>query len=102
MNSDPRRVNTGTVTTTRAAAPPMTDHFHRSDQRTTGAYIFVRKRLIGCDSSERMRPTSTALAARQSHAGRNSKRRTRVKSIRSAGTSVITRPAATSIVSVLV
>ena len=57
---------------------------------------------MGCDSSERMRPTSTAFTARQSHAGRNSKRRTRVKSTRSAGSSVITRAAATSIASVLV
>jgi hypothetical protein len=49
-----------------------------------------------------MRPTTTALMARQSHAGRNSKRRTRVKRTRSAGSSVITRIAATSMVSVLV
>ena len=102
MNSDPRCVNTGTVTTTSATAPPITDHFHRSDQRTTGSYSRMRKRLSGCDSSDRIRPTITALAIRQSHAGRNSKRRTRVKSTRSAGSSVITRTAATSIVSVLV
>ena len=36
MNSNPRCVNTGTVTATSAAAPPITDHFHRNDQRTTG------------------------------------------------------------------
>jgi hypothetical protein len=102
MNSDPRCVNTGTVTATSATAPPITDHFHRSDQRTTGSYIRMRTRLRKCDSSDRMRPTNTALAIRQSQAGRNSKRRTRVKSTRSAGSSVITRAAATSIVSVLV
>jgi hypothetical protein len=33
------------------AAAAITAHFHRSDQRTTGPYIFVRKRLIGWDSS---------------------------------------------------
>jgi hypothetical protein len=39
MNSDPRRVNTGTVTTVSAAAAPITDHFHLSDQRTTGSAV---------------------------------------------------------------
>jgi hypothetical protein len=95
-------MKTGTVTTTSAAAPPITDHFHRSDQRTTGSYMRMRKRLMTCESSDRIRPTITALVTRQSHVGRKSKRRTRVKSTRNTGSSVTTRPAATSIVSVLV
>ncbi len=37
MNSDPRCVNTGTVITISATAQPMTVHFQRSDQRTTGS-----------------------------------------------------------------
>ena len=82
MNSDPRLMNTGMVATTSAVAPPITDHFHRSDQRTTGSYIRVRTRLMGCDSSERMRPTAAVFTALQSHTGRNSKRRTRVRSPR--------------------
>ena len=57
---------------------------------------------MGCVSSEWMWPTSTALAARHSHGGRNSKRRSRVKSRRSAGSSVMTRHAATIIASVFV
>jgi hypothetical protein len=102
MNSEPRWVNTGTVTMTSAAAAPMTAHFHRNDQWTTGSYIRIRTRLSGCASSERIRPTSSPLITRQSQTGRNAKGRTRVSSTRSAGSSVITRMAATSIVSVFV
>ena len=37
MNSEPSRMKTGMVATTSAAAPPMTVHFQRSDQRTMGS-----------------------------------------------------------------
>ncbi len=37
MNSEPRRWKTGTVTAISATTPPITAHFHRSDQRTTGS-----------------------------------------------------------------
>ena len=88
MNSDPRRVNTGTVTTTRAAAPPMTAHFHRNDQRTTGSYIFIeqaadRMRLLRADAAdehgvdhptEPRRPELEAPHAREEHAQRGVER----------------------------
>ena len=37
MNSEPSSKKTGTVTRMSARAPPMTVHFQRSDQRTTGS-----------------------------------------------------------------
>ncbi len=37
MASDPSCVNTGMVTSTTAAAAPITSHFQRSVQRTTGS-----------------------------------------------------------------
>ncbi len=69
MNSEPRRLKTGMVTTIIATAPPITHHFQRSDQRTTGSYRRIRMRLIGCSSSDRIRPTTTVLATARSHAG---------------------------------
>ena len=41
----------------------------RSDHSAAGRYRRMRPRLIGCVSSERIRPTATALATRRSHAG---------------------------------
>ena len=37
MNSEPRRMKTGTVMTMATSEPATTLHFHRRDQRTTGS-----------------------------------------------------------------
>src|ERR1035438_7500470 len=73
MTSDPSRLKTGTVTASMATAPASTNHFQRSAQAHTGSYRRIRIRLMGWFSSEWIFPTSTALAARQIHAGRKRK-----------------------------
>ena len=47
MNSEPSFSKTGTVTTTSATAPAITNHFHRSASSQTGSYNRIRILLIG-------------------------------------------------------
>src|SRR5664279_3967546 len=72
MNSEPSSSKTGTVRTTSATAPAITNHFHRNASSHTGAYNRIRILLIGCVSSEWIVPTRTAFVTRASQRGRNS------------------------------
>ena len=56
MNSDPRRWNTGMVDRPRTKATMMTVLGKRTTKLKTGVYNQNRNLLIGCLSSDRMRP----------------------------------------------
>ena len=73
MNSEPSFRYAGTVAATTTTADAITSHFHRSDHAQTASYGRIMMRQMGWVSSEWIFPTSTALAARASHRGRNSK-----------------------------